>query len=74
MYSPSTIGRPAVPWMVVTPDVMLKGAISQADEAGSMKLLTPPENTKGWRRSLSDRPQSFDRSNGSMPLRTSSAR
>ena len=25
MNSPSTIGRPAVPWMVVTPDVMLNG-------------------------------------------------
>ena len=26
MNSPSTIGRPGVPWIVVTPDVMLNGS------------------------------------------------
>ena len=27
MNSPSTIGRPAVPWIVVTPEVMLSGSL-----------------------------------------------
>ena len=27
MNSPSTIGRPAVPWTVVTPEVMLSGSV-----------------------------------------------
>ena len=26
MNAPFTMGRPAVPWMVVTPEVMLKGS------------------------------------------------
>ncbi len=30
MYSPSTSGRPAVPWIVVIPDVMLNGAAEYA--------------------------------------------
>ena len=71
MNSPLTTGRPAVPWIVVTPDsdverqrrVRLQGAAQlETRTAGS----TAPLTTRRWRWSSSERPQSFERSVGSI--------
>ena len=78
---PSTIGRPAVPWIVVTPEVMLSGS---AEYACSIALNWKPvcqvlaarrrphsgiqraADTTRCRWSSSERPQSFERSKGSI--------
>ena len=73
---------PAVPWTVVTPDVMLNGSAeyacsmplswkpwlirSQTVAAGAIDDCTAPLITRRWRWSSSERPQSFERSNGSI--------
>src|SRR5438067_1966809 len=82
MNAPFTIGLPAVPWIVVTPDAMLKGRAEYACSsplswkpwlischtvvAGAMEECTAPFMTRRCRWSSSERPQSFERSNGSI--------
>src|SRR5262249_48583857 len=69
MNWPSTTGRPAVPWIVVTPEGMLNGS---AEYACMMRLnwkpetVTAPWPTRRRRWSSSDRPQSLSRSKGSI--------
>ena len=74
--------RSDVPWIVVTPDVMLKGNAeyacnmplncnpllirSQIVVAGPIGEWTAPLITRRCRWSSSERPQSFERSNGSI--------
>src|SRR4029077_1196463 len=71
MNSPSTTGRPAVPAIVVTPDVMFNGRAeyarttplnwnpwlrcSHAEVAGPAGEFTEPNTTRRWRWSSSER-------------------